>query len=147
MSLLAEVLECEVRHVGDTGDGGVDGYIVAGENIKSIVQVKWHRSTHKAERVGVVGEIAGTLLARGVPNGLLVTTSERLSPDAQREIDAVNRRVVTSIGRINVDAATYSDLLDMLELAWGRRGEDFMKVNPWLRDGEELGWIWDRLGM
>lgn len=147
MRLLAEVLQGEVRHVGGTRDRGVDGYIVVGESIRSIVQVKWHRSTHKAERVGVVREIAGTLLARGVPNGLLVTTSERLSPDAQREIEAVNSRVVTNIGRINVDAATYSDLLDMLELAWARRGEDFMKVNPWLRDEEELGWIWDRLGI
>lgn len=145
MDLLAEILECEVRHVGGVHDGGVDGYIVAGDNIRSIVQVKWHQDTRKAERVGVVREIAGTLLARGVPNGLLVTTSERLSPNAEQEIEALGTREITSMGRMSIDAATYSDLLDMLELAWARRGDDFQIANPWLRDEDELGWIWDRI--
>jgi Restriction endonuclease len=147
MDLLAEVLECEVRHVGGVHDGGVDGYIVAGDRIRSIVQVKWHRDTAKAERVGVVREIAGTLLARGVPNGLLVTTSERLSSAAEQEINTIGTREITRMGRMSIDTATYSDLLDMLELAWARRGDDLLIANPWLRDEDELGWLWDRVMM
>jgi hypothetical protein len=40
MDLLREALDCEVRPVGGRKDGGVDGYIVAGEQLKTIVQVK-----------------------------------------------------------------------------------------------------------
>jgi hypothetical protein len=148
--LLADVLDCEVRRIGGVRDGGVDGYIVVGGEIKSIVQVKWHRNSRRAESVRLVREIAGTLLARGIPRGLLVTTSERLSPDAEREIETLRSREVNNCGRIAIDAATYSDLLDMLELAWARRGGDFEAATPWFwmeEPGDSHGWIWDYLRM
>lgn len=148
--LLAEVLDCEVRHVGGVGDGGVDCYIVAGDEIKSIVQVKWHRDSRKAESVRLVREIAGTLLARGVPRALLVTTRERLSPAARKEIEVLRSREILHLGRIEIDSVTYSDLIDMLELAWVRRDGDFEKAVPWfwhLEPGDSHGWIWDNLRM
>jgi hypothetical protein len=95
------------------------------------------------------------LLAAGAPVGMrtqichrpMLTARDRRS-ERPAQPPLVRRAARPSLTqRINVDAATYSDLLDMLELAWARQGEDFMKVNPWLRDEEALGWIWDRLGM
>lgn len=133
MDLLKEALDCEVRPVGGRNDGGVDGYIVAGEQLKTIVQVKWHRDKHRAEGVRLVREIAGTLVARGVPQGMLVTTSERMSRAGMRELEQIGRRELADIGPIRLDVRTYNDILDMLELAWTNLGGDFESVTPWLR--------------
>jgi hypothetical protein len=130
MDLLKEALDCEVRPIGGRKDGGVDGYIVAGEELKTIVQVKWHRDKRRAEGVRLVREIAGTLIARGVPNGMLVTTSERLSPAGKSEIEEIGRRELVGLGAIRLDVRTYEDVLDMLDLAWTNLGGDFETITP-----------------
>lgn len=122
MELLQDYLGCEVRPVGGVKDQGVDGYIVANDQLKTIIQVKWYKSKHKAESVSVVREIAGTLLARGVPHGLLVTTRHKISADAKREIDLIEQRRIAELGKIKIDVNTYNDLIDMLELASTKLG-------------------------
>lgn len=135
MDLLKESLACEVRPVGGVKDGGVDGYIVAGDELKTIVQVRWHRDTRRAESVRVVREIAGTLVARGVPHGLLVTTRERMSPDGEEEIAQIARKELVGLGPLRLEVRTYQDVLDMLELAWANMGSDALVTsNPWLDD-------------
>jgi len=132
IDLLNDVLDCEVRPLGGVKDGGVDGYIIANDKIKSIVQVKWHRNKNKAESVKLIREVAGTLLARGVPNGLLVTTYERASSYAKKEIEELKKREIVGLGNIQIDVKTYNDILDMLDIAWVKRGSNFEKATPWL---------------
>jgi restriction system protein len=154
MDLIREVLQCEVVAVGGRRDGGVDGYIVRSDGLKTLVQVKWHRDKDRAESVRLVREVAGTLLARVIPNGLIVTTRSHLSRDAARELELVSEREVTKVGRIQLGVHLYQDLLDMLEIAWVRQGESFEPATPWLRDTpiEETmeqgtpgaSWIFDR---
>jgi restriction system protein len=151
MELLAESLECEVRPMGGRRDGGVDGYILSGDGARTIVQVKWRETGPKGETVSVVRELAGTMLAQGVPSALLVTTRNWMSSDSQKEIERINGRKVDAIGTLEVSTMVYKDILDMLELAWTRRGGDFQSVLPWLRLPDDGGasfginrdWVFD----
>jgi hypothetical protein len=120
--LLKDSLSCDVRPVGGVKDKGVDAYIVSNAKIKTIIQIKWHESRDKAESVGVVREIAGTLLARGIPHGLLVTTRHKISSEAEREIAAIEQREIKGLGRMRIDTRTYQDIISMLELATARLG-------------------------
>lgn len=143
LEILSEVLACEVRPVGGVKDKGIDGYIVAGDELKTIVQVKWHRNTRRAESVKVVREFAGTLVARAIPRGLLVTTSAAISPEAKAEIQSINEREVVDVGRLEIDVSTYNDVLDMLDLAWTRIGADFESLNFYLREEAAKVMIFD----
>jgi hypothetical protein len=149
MDLLRESLDCEVRTVGGTKDWGVDGYIIRNDNIKTIVQVKWHRDTQRAESVRVIREIAGTLVARGVPSGLLVTTRNHLSREAQLEIDNISKHELTGLGSLTIGFKSYNDILDMLDLAWTRMGADFEATVQWLSEPnrQDLFDTWEPPGL
>lgn len=114
----------DVTAVGGRRDGGVDAYAVIGEGLRSIVQIKWGTTTHKAESVSIVREFAGTLLARGIPSGIIVTTRKRFSNDAQREISELREREIVNVGRIDISYKTYEDLLTMFEISARRISEN-----------------------
>jgi hypothetical protein len=61
VDLISDALDCETVPLGGVQDGGVDGYIVKGDDLKAIIQVKWRQSTKGSESVSVVREVAGTL--------------------------------------------------------------------------------------
>jgi hypothetical protein len=121
--LLSDALSCEVHALGGRKDGGVDAYVVTGNQTSTIIQVKWHQCSSKAESVKVIRELAGTLLVRGVPNGILVTTRPRLSRAAKEEAEEVGKREVAGIGRLSMDYKTYADLLSMLEISTRKLSE------------------------
>jgi restriction system protein len=116
MALLAEVLECEVRAVGAPQDGGVDGYVVRSDAIRSIVQVKWRQDTTKAESVSIVREVAGTLLAHGVPDGIIVSTRDHFSSAARDTAAKLERREITDIGKLRLQLVDYHLIMDMLDI-------------------------------
>jgi hypothetical protein len=111
--LLAHTLNCEVYHLGGRKDRGIDAYILVNDEMNTIIQVKWHEDKRKAESVRVVRELAGTLLAQGVPNGILVTTRGDLSHPAKQEIAQIGSRVIEGLGRFDISYRTYSDVLSM----------------------------------
>src|SRR3546814_18142869 len=92
MDMLSDYLDCEVRALGGVKDGGIDGYILRNDTVACIVQVKWRQTTNGAAGVGVVREVAGPLLARGVPNGILFSTRSRFSKDAAHEAPVITTR-------------------------------------------------------
>lgn len=128
--LLADALDCEVRHVGQPGDGGVDAYVVRSNEIRSIVQVKWHRDIAKAESVSVVREVAGTLLAEGVPDGIVVSNRTHFSPAARSAARKIEGRKVDGVGSLRVQLADYHLIVDMLDLATRRLSAD-MEADDW----------------
>jgi hypothetical protein len=115
--LLRDLLNCEVRLVGRPKDNGVDIYLVNGDGRRCIVQVKWHRSSNGAETVSVVREVAGTVLARGVPSALIVSTRSHFSRAAIREASAVQQSPLLRTDAVRIHLADYNNILDMLELA------------------------------
>jgi restriction system protein len=61
--------------------------------------------------------VAGTLLARGVPHGIIISTRSHFSSDAVREAQRISERIVKGVGRLTLSLLDYHSLLDMLEMA------------------------------
>jgi hypothetical protein len=118
--LLRDYLDCEVHALGGRKDGGVDGYILANDTIRTIIQIKWRESSKGAESVATVREVAGTLLARGVPNAIIVSTRKRFSADAKKEAEIVSSRTVEGFGQLDLALYDYHRILDMLEISNAR---------------------------
>lgn len=137
MDMLSDYLDCEVRALGGVKDGGIDGYILRNDTVACIVQVKWRQTTDGAEGVGVVREVAGTLLARGVPNGMLVSTRSRFSKDAANEAQVISNRSVEGLGKLQLALKDYTDILDMLELSSTKLTAQ-MSVEDWFQVPDDV---------
>lgn len=121
-TLLSDYFECEVRHVGVTKDRGIDGFIMRGNDLKTILQVKWHADSKRAESVSVVKELAGTLLEHGIPRGMLVTNRSYLSLQAKDTIDRIEHSSILQAEPIRIEYKVYKDILSMLELSSHKLG-------------------------
>jgi len=74
----------EVVHVGKTNDGGIDLILVKGEGTKWLVQCKRRSKTQSTESVSTVREMLGTLLAEGNLRGIVVSSADHFSYEAQK---------------------------------------------------------------
>lgn len=132
VDLIGDFLNCEVKPIGGTKDKGVDGYIIRNDKIKSIIQIKWRESTKGAESVKVVREVAGTLLARGVPDGILVSNRDHFSPDAKFDAEEVSKRNISGLGQMNLTLMDYNNILDMLDFSYIKL-TDNMRLQDWYK--------------
>jgi restriction system protein len=149
--ILMDALDCEVRLVGGVKDHGIDALLIRGNDVRTIVQIKWRESSRRAESVAVVREVAGTLLARGIPRGMLISTRASFSKAAQQEAELVSQRSVDGIGKLSLDLKAFDDIVDMLDV---RTRPHECAVNPKFiipryRDGHCMfdaggltGWRW-----
>ena len=117
VDMLSDYLQCEVRPLGGVKDGGIDGYILKGDKLRTIIQVKWREDGRKAEAVSVVRELAGTLLAQGAPEGILVSNRRSFSKQAVQEAENISTRTESALGKIRLTLLKYQDILDMLEIS------------------------------
>lgn len=117
VDLLKDYLGCEVQALGGRKDGGVDAYILANDKIRTIIQIKWRETRKGAESVSTVREVAGTLLARDVPNGIIISTRERFSNDAKKEAEYISSRSVQGLGELSLSLYDYHTILDMLQIS------------------------------
>jgi hypothetical protein len=88
--ILHGAYQCDVYHVGRTGDGGID-LIVLDSDRPLAVQVKRRSRANSVERIEVVREFLGAMVSQGFQRGLFVTTACRYSRGARRLIDLVAR--------------------------------------------------------
>ena len=137
VDLLSDYLGSEVRPLGGVKDKGIDGFILKSDRIRCIVQVKWHESSSGAECVRVVREVAGTLLAQGVPSGLLVSNRLRYSKEARAEAQEVSARQVVGVGHLSLSLMDYQDVIDMLELTATRLAAK-MRLEDWFHVSESM---------
>jgi restriction endonuclease len=120
------VMQCEARHVGTTGDGGIDVILVIADQ-PVLVQVKRRSSPDAVEGVRVVRELLGTLLSKGAFDGMVVSTAKRFSRAA---IALAKAPEITSRG-YRVELCDYDALNQVLRLA-SAIGEQ-----PWRRLWEQ----------
>jgi hypothetical protein len=119
--LLADTTGQDVQRIGGRKDGGVDLLLKADGKPRAIVQVKWRQHVQRAESVKVIRELCGTLLARGIPQGILVTTRKYLSPPGLSEIDAIKASPVAP-GIFTIKTMHYDEILSMLDLSAAKLG-------------------------
>ena len=80
-------------------------------------------------------EVAGTLLAKGIPSGIVVSLKDHFSRAAVQEAERISSRSIIGVGRLDLRLADYHDMLDMLELASMRltetlEPEDWVRLHP-----------------
>lgn len=131
VDLLKDYLDCEVQPLGGRKDGGVDAFVLANDKIRTIVQIKWREANKGAESVRTIREVAGTLLARGVPSGIIVSTRERFSADARREAALVSDRSVNGIGQLELELYDYHRILDMLAISNAKLDDRWRPEHLW----------------
>lgn len=120
-SILREFYECEVRHVGRSGDDGVD-LIAIIKDSPTLVQVK-RRIRHDAiEGIEVVKLLFASAFAQGAISGMVVTTAQRFSRPAQRWIQT---QVLHDAG-FSMDLVQLNDFMHMVEATNNMVGPD-----PW----------------
>lgn len=137
VDLLADYLDCEVKAIGGSKDNGVDGYILKGNVIRSIVQVKWRQDMNRAEGVKVVREVAGTLLARGIPSGILVSNRVHYSKPAIAEAESISKLHITELGKMNLSLYDYHTIIDMLEIS-NTKLTAKMSVDDWFKISDRI---------
>ena len=77
-SILKDVYDCEVHHVGKTGDGGID-LIVLESDDPILVQVKRRQNPNHIELVKGIREFVGTLFIEGKRKGIYISTAKKYS--------------------------------------------------------------------
>lgn len=114
-SIFSDFFYCHAKHVGRTGDGGIDVYAVISDK-PCLVQVKRRRDPHKAEPVSTVRELMGTLACENEATGYVVTTAGDFSKQAKHTAANPNLRRYG----IKLELVSKSELLEMLNISQDR---------------------------
>lgn len=88
-SILKDVYDCEVHHVGKRGDGGKDLIVLESDN-PILVQVKCRQNPKHVELVQGIREFIGTLYIEDAKKGIYISTAKRFS---EGSVDVVERLI------------------------------------------------------
>lgn len=83
--LKVEYTDCEVVHIGGTGDGGIDIKLIRSDKNTFLVQVKRRSDLSKNEGVSVVRELNGVLFREGLSSGMVITSAKDYTSAAREE--------------------------------------------------------------
>ncbi len=109
-SVLADFYDCEVYHVGQSGDDGIDLIAIVGDN-PLLVQVKRRESEGKTEGINIVKLLFASAFARGINNGMIVTTASRFSKPAQKWLESPR---IKELG-FKMELRNFNDLMSMVD--------------------------------
>ena len=99
-----------VRHVGRTGDGGIDLYAVIDDE-PCLIQVKRRIRPVRTEGPAVVRELKGVLVREGVWRGIVVTTANHFTASARAEL--ANKLPLSK--PLVIDLIDYHGVIELLE--------------------------------
>jgi hypothetical protein len=132
--VLQDHFKCEVVHVGKSHDRGVDLLKLLGDEVIPI-QVKRRTQPGRAEPVTVVRDLLGVLLRDGLRSAMIVTTADRFSRDASREVaEVLDTGRVDRFELIDLDA-----FLGMLRQYYGGPTRSYLDVVPRICGGNMNG--------
>ena len=110
-SVLSDFFDCEVKHVGQTGDGGKDLIVVQSEH-PILVQVKRRENPNHVELIKGIREFVGTLFIEGSKKGIYVSTAKKFSKGSiEVANELVNNRKLEYFNLID-----YDKLVSMLNI-------------------------------
>lgn len=111
-SVLRDLFDVRVEHIGGPGDSGIDLLLVSGDR-KQIVQVKRRKDAAKSESVAVVRDVIGSMILNDVSMGVVVTSCTRFS----RAANAVAASVHLERHGLTLSLYNRDKVMEMLELA------------------------------
>ncbi len=101
-SVFRDFFDCQVRHIGGPGDGGIDLLLISGD-CPTVVQVKRRTTGQQKEGVQVVRELLGTMLLEDVNKGIIVSTATDFSPPAKLAARIATERRGVRVSLFNQD--------------------------------------------
>lgn len=90
-SILKGIYDCQVHHVGKTGDGGIDLIVLDGDD-PILVQIKRRQNPNHVELVKNVREFVGTLFIEGKRRGIYISTADKFSKGSKETADKLLRQ-------------------------------------------------------
>jgi hypothetical protein len=108
-AVLSDFYNCDVRHVGSTGDDGVDLIAVIRDE-PVLIQVKRRQDRHSVEGVDVVKLLFASAFAKGARAGMVVTTAKRFSRPAREWVDSPKLKDV----RFSMEMKSINNLMHMV---------------------------------
>lgn len=108
-SVFKDFYDCEVIHLGKTGDGGIDLLLVNG-NEQTAVQVKRRTKENSTESVTLIREFLGAMILEQKMNGIIVSTADHFTRPAKEA--AKKAPEVSSVKAIELlDYSRFTDIL------------------------------------
>lgn len=102
-SILKGVYDCEVIHVGKTGDGGKD-LLILNSDSPIVVQVKRRSNPNHIELIDEIRELVGTLYIEDYRKGLFISTAKDFSQGSKKLAnELLSNRKVDYFEYINYD--------------------------------------------
>ena len=105
----ANYTHAEVLHVGKPSDGGIDVLLIETGNEQWLIQVKRRGSQKCSEGVSTIRDILGAMVVEGVRTGIVVSTVDRFSQNAQQTVAKAKKRGMT-VQLVNKDS--FNRMLD-----------------------------------
>ncbi|WP_291076088.1 restriction endonuclease [Empedobacter sp. UBA6322] len=139
-TILSDYMDCEVKTIGGTRDGGIDALAILSENEKMLVQIKWREKSNSSEAVSVIREVGGTILARKIPKGLIISTRKKFSDPAKKEAEIISENEIIGLGKLNICLKDFNDLIDMFNVSTKIRNDnlDIEEIIPNYNGGFDL---------
>ena len=110
-SVFRDHLDCDVTHVGRSGDGGIDLLLVTGDQ-QWVVQVKRRQNTGAVEGVKPIRELIGSMVVEQYRKGIFVTTASRFTRGAR--VTAGRAAIVGAVEKIQlIDINSFINLLQL----------------------------------
>lgn len=110
--VLHQVYDCEVLHIGRTGDGGID-LILLHSDKPIAVQVKRRESMSYVEEVNVIREFIGAMVLKNYRKGIFVSTAKRYSRGSEK---LVRKDIPSCLAIDRLDLWNYQKLIEMYKL-------------------------------
>ncbi|MDO9067910.1 MAG: restriction endonuclease [Deltaproteobacteria bacterium] len=121
---------CEVIHIGQTGDRGIDLKIILSESETYLVQVKRRTNINKNEGVEVVRTLNGVLFRDGEAKGMVVSTAKGFTKAAKDEAIIQTKTDIP----YDMKLVSFPEIVKMLKLEPIEPYKPWMKVRSYLSD-------------
>jgi len=117
--------ECEVKHVGQSHDGGVDLIIVLSDN-PILVQVKRRESASSVESISTVRDFLGAMFIKESAQGIILSTADHFSRTSKKTVDdLLARKKLDSFELID-----YKSFCSMLDIVSGEKVKGWAFLLP-----------------
>lgn len=125
-SVFKDFMDCEIKIVGKSHDGGKDLILLNGEK-QTFVQVKRRTQANKVENVSCIRDLIGASVIGDADACIFVTTADHFSKPAQVAVQkVVEKKILDSFELI--DYHRFVDMLNLQKENYPREWENLLRI-------------------
>ncbi|MFT3908032.1 MAG: restriction endonuclease [Ferruginibacter sp.] len=128
--VLKDFFNCEVHHVGKSGDGGKDLILISKDD-KILVQVKRRTKSHAIESISTIRDILGTLFIENSKKGMVISTADHFSKESIKIKNQLIRERKLDYFEL-IDFTRFCEMLDITKKTKLKQWEKIIKVEGWV---------------